>query len=127
MRELCSFLLIKKLIAGLAITSDGRRKLVVTGGRTGNTPLQSTEILDLDTLQVTSGQDLPAIRYHAASVQYKNTFLVVGGMNGNDRVTDTIFEFDPENDTWIIRTERMALGRSAFAAFIVPPEHVNCF
>ena len=98
----------------------------MTGGQSANGVLQSTEILDLDTMQWSAGPNLPGPRYDAASVPYKNTFLVVGGKDGGHAVQDTIFEFDPETGDWITRIEQMTLKRSLFAAFMVPDYAVNC-
>ena len=103
---------------------DGKRKLVVTG-----TPyVSTTEILDLDTLQWTDGPGLPFPWAYTASVPYKNTFLVIGGLgthSGTVYSTD-IYEFDPVNMNWITRSETLTQGRHSHAAFLVPDDVVNC-
>ena len=104
--------------------------MIVTGGTDSEADgwnyLKSTQILDLKSLQWTSGPDLPLIGAFGVAVPYKNTFLVVGGKDSGHAVQDTIFEFDPETGDWITRIEQMTLKRSLFAAFMVPDYAVNC-
>ena len=99
---------------------NGKKKLMVTAGGTD----ALTNILDLDTLEWKTGLDLPNAAIHAASVPYKNTFLVVGGNDGG--FLDTIYEFHPETEVWITRSETLMTARHAHTAFLVPDSAVNC-
>ena len=60
-------------------------------------------------------------------MQFRNTFLMVGGRTeaGGAR-TDKILEFDPNVEDWIVRNEKLAIARAAHAAFLVPNNAVNC-
>ena len=106
----------------------GKKSLVVSAGiSSSNAFLTSTEILDLDTLQWTNGIDYPHAIAYAPTVPFGNTFLVVVGGFGGSVGTKEIYEFDPSNNNWIKRSEECATDRvSAFTAFLVPDDAVNC-
>ena len=42
-----------------------------------------------------------------SSVQYEDTFLLVGGQNHDYEQFDTIYQYDPNLETWILRPERL--------------------
>lgn len=113
----------QSLQAGVVTYPNGQKKLVVAGGYRDST----TSILDLDTLTYYPGPNLPYDIYYGSSVQFGNTFLIAGGYSyslSND--LDTIFEFDPSNELWIERTEKMQQGNYAMAAFMVPDGYIEC-
>ena len=53
------------------------------------------------------------------AVEYKETFLIVGGYDteSNTRNLDTVFEFVPSNYTWIERSEKLNKGRYSHLSF----------
>ena len=53
-------------------------------------------------------------------VPYGNSFLIVGGYNGDSGGYEhRILQFNPEDETWTVRPERLAIGRqAAYAAFV---------
>ena len=114
---------------GAVLYPDGSTKLVVAGGRIPSTvdSISATEILDLDTLQWTTGQKLPGNLeiYAGSSVPYQNTFLIVGGQ-GHSMNHKTIFEWDPNTNGWITRTEQLTTARFRAPAFLVPDDAVDC-
>ena len=112
------------MFLGIVEKTDGSQKLVVTGGYFSAIYYSSTEELDLDTLQWTAGKDLPDALDYGSSVQYKDSFLAVGGTNG--AATDHIYEYDSDTGDWITRIEKMVSARYLFAAFLVPEEVANC-
>ena len=57
---------------------------------------------------------------------FYRTFLVAGGYNRTADREDRIFEFDPDNESWIIREEKMQLSRSRFFAVLVGEDKVLC-
>ena len=97
----------------------------MTGGKDG-AKLDSTEILDLETLEWTQGPDLPESISYTASVPLKYTFLVVGGRKADNSKSNSIFEFDFEGMRWITRSETLVNARDSLTAFLVPDNAVNC-
>ena len=61
---------------------------------------------------------LPEPLGYARSVQLNTTFLTLGGRNYDGGYTffSDIYEYDAENEDWLLREERMEMGRSEFAA-----------
>ena len=103
--------------AGHVTFSDGREAIVVTSGIAEI----STEILylDEDDGSWTSGPDLPYEIWDAQSVQWQDTFLIVGGF-GNTGVLDTIWRFNVDDSTWVLMDQKLATGRNELTAFLVP-------
>lgn len=87
---------------------------VVAGGEHA-----TTQILDLDTLVWRDGEDL-SVDY-PSHVQFGNTFLVVGGTD-----SDAIYEFEPDSETWITRTERLSSEKKGFTTMMVSENVVEC-
>ena len=106
---------------------DGKKKLVVTGGHetVGDTYHNSTQILDLETLEWAPATDLPYTIAYGSSVPFKDTFLVVGGEDDVNYQT-AIYQFDLTTNGWITRDEQLVTGRRLFASFLVPDNAVNC-
>ena len=116
--------------AGLVQYDDGRKKIIVTGGQS-SVDLSSTEELDIQDpgAQWVPGRPLPHKWREGASVQYKNTFLAMGGRWHDGSAyhnSDFIYEYDTDTDSWITRTERLATERCHLAAFLVPDSIANC-
>ena len=110
--------------------SAGKKKVIVTGGKISGDSVESTLLLDLDNpIEWTTGIDLPQALNRGGSVQFKNTFLVVGG--SRDEVdykyfSDFIYEYEVETGEWITRTERLQSERDNPAAFLVPDYVATC-
>ena len=89
-----------------------------------------TEELDLDNpTEWTPGKSIPKPLDRGATVQFKNSFLLVGGFTNNDGYSvysELIYEYNPEVDAWNTRAERLNIGRDHTAAFLVPDSVVNC-
>ena len=92
---------------------------MITGGINSNQYLSSTEIIDLETNQISAGPDLPQAMAYGSSVQYKDSFLVVGGHPGDFEFSEFIYEFDPNLSSWIIKSQ-LNTGRDIMTAFLVP-------
>ena len=84
-----------------------------------------TEIFNLQTLDWSQGEDLPVGIFQGASVQFKDSFLLVGG-ESEDAWINTIYYFNPQDQKWEKRNETMKQGRRDFAAFLVPNSLANC-
>ena len=133
----------------LFYSSGGQKMFVVAGGQSSS----SADILNLETMEWRAGPNLPskydtrggflnntytkcereidflllflvALR-SSASVAYKSTFLLVGGLTSSN-YDDTIFEFDPETDEWIQRNEMLSEGKDRLMAIMVQDDIVNC-
>ena len=78
----------------------------------------------MKSLKWTSGPDLPKTGVYGVSVPYKNTFLIVGGIFESS--SKSIYQFDPNSEGWIRRSEGLQTDKRAMAAFLVPDSAVNC-
>ncbi len=58
-------------------------------------------------LHKNTGNSLPIAIYHADTVQYGDTFLMVGG----EVDKDTIYEYDRGTSNWILHAERLDTER----------------
>ena len=111
-------------MAGKAKYPDGSEKIIVAGGV--DAPGSSTSaVFDLNTQLWSPGPDLPYSLYSAASVQFGDTFLFIGGAGESD-YTDTILQFDPATETFIQRTEKLGHKKIYTASFLVPDNYANC-
>ena len=63
-------------------------------------------------------------------VPYGSTFLIVGGRNGagagSEFYSNDILQFDPDEESWIVREERLARRRYSHYAAIVSGEDYEC-
>ena len=39
---------------------------------------------------------------------------------------DTIYQFNTQDSTWMLREERLKYGRDLTVAFLVPDEYISC-
>ena len=97
-------------------------EVVVAGGRYKS----SSEIFDTQTQEWRMGPDLPDDRELCcgSSVQYKDTFLIIGGEDGGEQ--DAILEFDPVNYEWKVLPHKLKTARNSFAAVLVPNDYISC-
>ena len=84
---------------------------------------RSTLYNPLTRLWRTAEASLPFGRYHSSVVQYGNTFLVVGGNIYPDSAanTDEILQFNPDEETWTVREERLSPARGSAMAVLGDP------
>ena len=71
-----------------------------------------------------SGPDLPRDVKYAPTVQFEDTFIIVGGYDAE--YFDTLIQFDPETESFFIRPERLANPKYDTAVFFVPDGYVVC-
>ena len=109
--------------AGMATYPDGSRHLVITGQS------NTTFIYDLDDGS-TSWRSGPVFveQWLGGSVQYGNTFLLVGGLVDTFTSTRDIYQFnpDPNDEKWILRAEKLSKPKDHFASFLVPNDYALC-
>ncbi len=69
---------------------------------------------------------LPQPIPHVSSVQYEDTFLLVGGLTSVDWYTDTFYQYMQTSGTWIIREERLSIAKGCFAAALAGRPAAQC-
>ena len=107
--------------AGRITYPDQSQAIVMGGGYDGSTSKSSTEIFSLDTQTWRPGPILPFGIMWASVVQYKNTFLLVGGYAAyTQNYWNSILLYDVENDQWINLSPVLSEGKIHHAAFLVP-------
>ena len=81
----------------------------------------ATDILNLSDGTWRSGSDFPSERefYYGSSVQYKNSFLAVGGFNFEDEDRDEVWYFNPDFDVWERQNVSLSRPRHAMAAMFI--------
>ena len=109
--------------AGFVTYPDGAKGVLVAGGSVTD----SAEFLNLDTLIWEPKQSLPFDISYAASVPFKDSFLIVGGKS-QDLGSDlrTVYYYNASVDDWQVMEETMRYERFALAAFLVPDYYANC-
>ena len=108
---------------GLATKSNGERMIVIAGGRT--TGFESAvQIYDIaaGTWRM-SENPLPHPLMFGSTVPFGDTFLIVGGSVDVYETglppSDEVLQFNPNEETWTVREERLGCGRYGhFAAFV---------
>ena len=108
--------------AGLVTYPSGENAVVVAGGDRG----PNSFIFDLDTETWRSGPDLPTHLARGASVQFQDSFLVVGGIDLETTVPcDSIYKFvvSPE-EGWLELPHKCRDGPSD--AILVPQDFIEC-
>ena len=87
-----------------------------------------TALLDLNTLEWTEGDKLPAQRGYSSVVPYGNSFLVIGGRSSNSwgNVTNTIFYLNEESIMWEEMDFRMQSNRAVFFATVFEDDSFDC-
>ena len=95
---------------GSATLADGTRVVIVAGG--DENAVDTVQIFDLSTEEWTIGAHLPYRVKDGRTVQLRDTFLIVGGIERFGGVYyDTILEFDPVSLDWVVRSETLSIPR----------------
>ncbi len=105
--------------------SSNRYDIVVAGG-VGGGPLDDSEIYNTATQEWRQGPTLPQPIYHMSSVQYEDTFLLVGGDTFSGQYSDTIYQYEQTSETWIIREERLSKEKGYMGAVLAGPPAADC-
>ena len=105
--------------AGRITFPDQTQAVVITGGER----LDSTEVFSLDTQQWSNFARLPIDISYGASVQYEDSFLIVGGYSFNDGELDTIYRFNVIDNSWDLLPQRLGFPKYEIAAFLVPESY----
>ena len=102
---------------GLVQFPNGTNVVVAAGGSHTST----TEILDSETRTWSYGPELPYNIENGASVQYKDSFLIVGGSSVGTRL-DTIWMFNTKG-YWQELNQTLAIPRFHSVAILVPDSY----
>jgi len=80
------------------------RKVIIAGGRNGGGTLRSTEVLDLDSREITAGGDMTTARryFHLATIRSggQEKVFAVGGRDASDAELNSVEEWVEESSTW---------------------------
>ena len=105
----------------------GQKVIIAGGSYNGRSSLSSTEVLDLDSREITAGGDMATPRkwFHLAIIRRGGLEMVVavGGEKSPWRVVNTVEEWVEESSTWKA-ADNITQKRSSFAAVTVPREFV---
>ena len=112
-------------ICGKAESSALGTIVVVTGGEFDITLLDLTYVYSISLSAWDVGPSLPTALRGAESVQFGDSFLVLGGFNGTG-YQDDIYEFDPEGMRWRQRQEKLSSTGFGLVAMIAPDYFTNC-
>lgn len=112
--------------AGVVEKKDGTLELVKVGGDTQFAT--NVAILNLSTMEWRTGNSqLPEPLYQGVSVPYDRTFLLVGGYNyQNNRYSDKIYKYQPEDEDFIELQYTIQYPRKVHSAFLVPGDYFEC-
>ncbi len=98
---------------------------MVAGGHFGSQTLNHTEIYNTATREWRQGPNLPRPIESMSSVQYEDTFLLVGGLN-SIQFLDIIYQYDQTSQTWIRREERLSTPRGYLDAVLADHPAAEC-
>ena len=109
------------------VLSYDRYDIVVTGGynHADGLHVNNTEIYNSATKGWREGPTLPQPICCMASVQYEDTFILVGGFSP-DQFLDTIYQYDQTSETWILREERLSRNKGFMGAVLAGPPVAEC-
>ena len=96
------------------------------GFHNGQGILKVTEIYNTETRAWRVGPPLPEPLYYVSSVQYEDTFLLVGGYGDISGTLDTIYQYDQTSETWILRPERLSTGKRFMGVVLAGPPAADC-
>ena len=112
--------------AGLVTYANGSQIVILAGGYHTRT----AEAFSLQEENWFFIPDLPIWGYElydGSFVPFGDTFLIVGGEDyGSGGVQNSIIQFDPFIDNWIIRKEKLKLPKYFSTSFFVPDDYVVC-
>lgn len=119
----------------LVTQQSGDKEIVIVGGidpaRDQDCQVQrEVEILNLDTMTVRNASDFPTGIGRHASMYYKDTFLILGGLMGHSctacdctmQFSNQIHQYNVDNDTWTEWSVTLPARRDHLSAMFVCPE-----
>ncbi len=98
---------------------------MVAGGHSIGEYLDDSEIYNTATREWRQGPTLPQPIAYMSSVQYEDTFLLVGGEISGP-YPDAIYQYNQTLETWIIREERLSTPKGFLGAVLAGPPAAEC-
>ncbi len=99
----------------------------MAGGTSSDGFLTHTEIYNTRTQEWREGPTLPQPICCMASVQYEDTFLLVGGDINSAEELDTIYQYNQTSETWTLRPERLSTPKVLWlGAVLAGPPAAEC-
>jgi len=99
------------------------QKVIIAGGFNSRGVLRSTEVLDLDSREITAGGDMatPRTWFHLATLRRggQEKVLAVGGEDASDNELNSVEEWVEESSTWKA-ADNIAQKRRFFGVVEVP-------
>ncbi len=117
---------------GLATRSDGGNVVVLAGGENSGEGVatDATYVYDVEANFWSPGPSLPETRGWGRAVQYRNTFLLVGGTDdyaADSNYRGDILRYDPDGARWEVLPQRLPNPDFVNVALIAPQDFVvNC-
>ena len=109
---------IGRLQAGLIRNANGSTGIVVVGGPQE----KSSEIFWMDEQKWSNGPDLPHVLYNGGIVQWKDTFILVGGQNDTNHLQDDLWMFDVEEQSWKVMNEKLTMDKTGLNVALLVPD-----
>lgn len=106
---------------------DTVTEVVVAGGEDYSTEFRLVEIFSVEERQWRLASPMPLPVEFASTVQYGDSFLLVGGYdNANDEFLSAIWEYLPEDDDWVLYGRSLGVPRSDTAVIPLPDYVGHC-
>lgn len=81
------------------------------------------QIFSLSSLEWRAGPEFPGHLVEGAYAQYASSFITVGGFDvEEDRYSDQIYLYDPDNAAWVHFSQTLAVARTGAVAIMVPDD-----
>jgi len=106
---------------GLVLNENGEQEIVIAKDF-------STFVFSMANSEWREGPLLPQSFTNGASVQLRDTFLIVGGRNSvDDTIMNTIYKFDNIDFEWVrLEDADLEIARMDAAAVAIPADFFNC-
>ena len=111
-------------ICGLAIASSGEMSIVVAGGDFGSVLVYIYDLTEETWREALN--PLPFDLWLSSVVPFGDTFLAVGGLRADGQRDDRILEYQPDDESWIVREERLSEPKSEMSVLFISEDKVSC-
>ena len=107
----------------------GEDKVIIAGGGFGDSYHQTTEILDLNTRELSKGGRMATPRRYFHIITFNDngniTTLALGGDDNDFDELDTVEEWNPKTETWSAKESRLKVRRVGFG-LVAAPKSLIC-
>jgi len=97
----------------------GDKEIVVAGGTNIGNARDYVEIFNIANNVWRTAQPLPQTLLGAATVQYQDTFILVGGRNSSLVTVDTLYMYQASDESWIELDAKLQSGKKDVIAMLV--------